>query len=135
MELAATLDLVTAKVITTAQHLVAPRDAPVDVVLVHVVLVDAVLVDAVVGVQQVPAVRNWGAYSQAALDLVSQVVVYLTLQPQVHRHAIHASHRFKTLRAAINSLAIIKRTPALFLDAQVTAIPTIPPTASIGGKR
>lgn len=130
MELAATLDLVTAKVITTAQHLVAPRDAPVDVVLVHVVLVDAV-----VGVQQVPAVRNWGAYSQAALDLVSQVVVYLTLQPQVHRHAIHASHRFKTLRAAINSLAIIKRTPALFLDAQVTAIPTIPPTASIGGKR
>lgn len=64
MELAATLDSVTAKVITTVQHQVAPQGAPVDAVLVDVVLVDAVLV-----VQQGPAVRNWGAYSQAAPDL------------------------------------------------------------------
>lgn len=59
MELAATLDSVTAKVITTVQHQVAPQGAPVD----------AVLVDAVLVVQQGPAVRNWGAYSQAAPDL------------------------------------------------------------------
>lgn len=64
MELAATLDSVTAKVITTVQRQVAPQGAPVDAVLVDVVLVDAVLV-----VQQGPAVRNWGAYSQAAPDL------------------------------------------------------------------
>lgn len=59
MELAATLDSVTAKVITTVQRQVAPQGAPVD----------AVLVDAVLVVQQGPAVRNWGAYSQAAPDL------------------------------------------------------------------
>ena len=64
MELAATLDSVTAKVITTVQRQVAPQGAPVDAVLVDVVLADAVLV-----VQQGHAVRNWGAYSQAALYL------------------------------------------------------------------
>ena len=69
MERAATLDSVTAKVITTVQRQVAPQGAPVDAVLVDVVLVDAVLVDAVLVVQQGPAVRNWGAYSQAAPDL------------------------------------------------------------------
>lgn len=64
MELAATLDSVTAKVITIVQHQVAPRGVPVDAELVDVVLVDAALV-----VQQGHAVRNWVAYSQAAPDL------------------------------------------------------------------